>query len=234
LGLIGPAAAPALPALSQLLRDRQLPVVSETAAAMSAIGPPAVPYLAAALTDTNHASRGQVLTALGNLGPAAAPAAPAIAGVLLAGEDHNAATLAAQTLSRIGPAALPAMVEALSGAGAAAGERLEATLAQLAGSQPGALDALERELRQAPPAVKPALLRAVQQVTTYPRRRALIIARTLADADPALRAAAAEWLRRHASVAELERPLAGEAESLRHLVEAVFRGDESSPASAGR
>lgn len=229
LGLLGPAAEPALPVLSEALRDRELRVVSEAASAMAAIGPAAVPLLAAALAPASDSVRSYVLFALGRLGPAAAPAVPAIVHVLVTATDHNAPLQAAQILTGIGLEAMPAMVAALPGADATGRERLETALAELASRQPAALDALESELRRAPPELKPALLRAVGQVSLYPRRRALIVARTLDDPDPALRAAAGAWLRQHSSPAELERPLAGEPESLRQRVAEIFRPEGLPP-----
>jgi HEAT repeat protein len=205
-------------------------VVEQAAAAMSAIGPAAVPYLAGALPGASPEVRSHLLLALGKLGPAAAPASPAIMEVLVTGEDRNTPLQAAQTLRRIGPLALPAMVAGLSRTNVGAGERIEAALAELAADQPDAFTALEAELRKAPPAFRPALLRAVQQVTLYPKRRGLIVARTLTDPDPALRAAAADWLRRNSSPVELERPLASEPEALRRLVEEVFRTNRVSAA----
>lgn len=223
LGLLGPSAEPALGALTDALRDPDLNGVARVAEAMAAIGPAAAPYLAQALPGTSSVVRNHLLLAVGQLGPAGAPAAAAIVELLVTGEDSNNTTQARQTVVRIGPSALPVVVAGLSRTNAGATERLEAVLVELAASQVEAFRGLEDALRTAPPAVRPALLRAVQQVPAYPKRRALIVALTLDDPDPELRAAAADWLRRHSSPAELERPLAGESPALRRQVEDLFR-----------
>ncbi len=229
LGLLGPAAEPALPALKERLSDRHFSVIGATAGAMAAAGPAAVPWLVAALPEAPEPVRGHVLFALEKLGPAAAPAAPAVVQVLLTSGDQNTLPQAAQTLIRIGPMALRAMVEALPRADASGIDRLVAAMAEVASRHPGAFDALEAELRRAPRAIQPFVLRAVQQVNQFPLRRALIVARTLSDPNPDLSAAAADWLRQHSCPAELERPLAAELESLRQRVAEIFRPDGLSP-----
>ncbi len=230
LGRLGPQAEPALEPLANALRDRDLSVMARAAEAMSAIGPAAVPYLAGALPGASSVTRSHVLLALGRLGAAATPSAAAIAELLVTGEDSHNTTQAAHTLARIGPSTLPVLVTGLNRTNAGARERIESALANLATGQMEALLAIESALRTAPAEVRPSLLRAVEQTATYPKRRALIIARTLEDPNLALREAAGAWLRQNSSLAELERPLAGESAELRGKVADLFR---TNPLPAG-
>lgn len=229
LGLLGPAAEPALGPLTNALRDRDLSVVARAAEAMSAIGPAAVPHLTGALSGANSAVRSHVLLALGRLGAAATPSAAKVVELLVTGEDSNNTMQATHALARIGSPALPALLSGLSRTNAGARERIESALADLATGQVDALRAIEDALRTAPAEVRPSLMRVVQRVAIYPKRRALTIARTLEDPDPALREAAAEWLRRNSSLQELERPLAGESEALRQKVVELFRTNQAIP-----
>ena len=75
LGRIGPAAADAVPALADALKDQAADVRwSAAAAAWGGIGPAAVPVLADALKDQDADVRRSTTAALGEIGPAAVPA----------------------------------------------------------------------------------------------------------------------------------------------------------------
>jgi HEAT repeat protein len=85
LGRIGPAAASAVPKLSELLRRRNSPSDSHlrinVADALGNIGPgaeAAVPVLVECLDDDNHLVRIAAVKALGKIGPAALAAGPAL------------------------------------------------------------------------------------------------------------------------------------------------------------
>ena len=113
LGGIGPAAADAVPALADALKDRDVDDVPRSAAvALRKIGPAAVPVLADALKDQDAGVRRSATGALGGIGPAAAAAVPVLADAL---KDQAADVRwsAAVALGKIGPAAAAALIDAL-------------------------------------------------------------------------------------------------------------------------
>jgi len=140
LGIIGPAAAPAIPALVEALKDNGAdPSVRQSAAfALGNIGPaaaPAIPALVEALKDKGEdwEVRRDAVSALGKIGPAAAPAIPALVDALKdKGEDPSVRRSVASVLGNIGPAAapaIPALVDALKDKGADPSGRQSAALA---------------------------------------------------------------------------------------------------------
>jgi HEAT repeat protein len=81
LSKLGPAAAPAVPALIDALKSPQTLVRQNAALALGEVGPgakAAVPALAEALRDREWVVRRQAAVALGRLGPDARPAVPAL------------------------------------------------------------------------------------------------------------------------------------------------------------
>ena len=109
---IGPAAAPAVPALIVALKDENWGVRSPAAWALGKIGPaaaPAIPALIAALKDENRNVGVSAAWALEQIGPAAIPA------LIAALKDKNSVLLyeAAYLLGKIGPAAVPPLIAAL-------------------------------------------------------------------------------------------------------------------------
>ncbi len=115
LAEIGPAAAPAIPALIAALKDEDWDVRSSAARALGNIGPAAasaVPSLIAALKDENRNVWDKAVDALGNIGPAAVPALIAA----LKDKDSDVRSSAARALGQIGPAAasaVPSLIAAL-------------------------------------------------------------------------------------------------------------------------
>jgi len=107
----------AIPALSELLTDKNQSVRGAAAVALSRIGPKCVPALTAALKEPPE-SQLEALKALARIGPPAKDAVPVIAGVLADG-PKLIRIQAAVTLTRIGPeakAALPALFKAATDA----------------------------------------------------------------------------------------------------------------------
>jgi HEAT repeat protein len=119
LGLIGPAATAALPALREAAKDDDARVRVSAALAGARIDPKeegaAVPALAAALKDSAAEVRAAAATALGELGSAGRQAVPELSRALEDG-DLKVRWAAADALGQIGPgakAAAPALLEAL-------------------------------------------------------------------------------------------------------------------------
>jgi HEAT repeat protein len=117
LEVLGPRGVAAVPALCDLLEDKDS-YVRRAAARSLYIGPgakAAVPALTRALRDAHRGTREMAALALGRIGPEAAPAVPALM-ELLKDEDANVQCRAAQGLGGIGPkarAAIPILLRVL-------------------------------------------------------------------------------------------------------------------------
>jgi len=114
LGLFGPEAKAAVPALVEALKDKDR-VREDAVRALAQIGPPAVTALVRALKDKDENLRQQAATVLGKIGAEAKAAVPALVEVLK-DKDKNVRQQAAIALGKIGlgaKAAVPALVEAL-------------------------------------------------------------------------------------------------------------------------
>jgi HEAT repeat protein len=109
LGAIGPPAAPAAPALIQVLIECDPPLRDDAAEALGKIGADAVPLLLEKLPSDARAERA-VFLALERMGPAAAPAIPVLS---TAAKDGDRCDAASPALGSIGPQAVPALLEAL-------------------------------------------------------------------------------------------------------------------------
>jgi HEAT repeat protein len=116
IGNMGPAAAPAEPALRTALRSRNPWVRRYAAEALGLLGrqaSPAVPDLARALSDEQPYVRFNAATALARIGPVAAEATPSLVDALDDPERYTRGW-AAQALRRIGtPEALAALADHL-------------------------------------------------------------------------------------------------------------------------
>jgi HEAT repeat protein len=123
LGKIGPAAAPATPALTGLIADKDDDVAYEALMALAKIGPgakAAVPEVMKVLAGGDKSNVPTAAYVLGKIGPDAAAALPALRG-LLAGDDALAAEVSAWALTQIRPGspeiaaeAVPVLIKALS------------------------------------------------------------------------------------------------------------------------
>jgi len=118
LGLMGPEAEGAVPALIQALRDQEVLVRANAASALGEIGPEAkdaVPALIQALEDEDSFVRSQAASGLAGIGPQAKDGVPALIQAL-EDEDWLVRAQAARGLGGIGPeaqAAVPGLMQAL-------------------------------------------------------------------------------------------------------------------------
>src|SRR5438128_8475391 len=107
LGRLGPLAADALPALTQLLHHAEPHVRKTATRALGQLGAPAIPALSDALSHDDKEIRRQAIWALGRMGNLALVAIPAFCRALQ-DPDPRTASGAAQALLNLGPRAEPA------------------------------------------------------------------------------------------------------------------------------
>jgi len=113
LAVIGPAAAPAVPALSKAIRDAEPQVSLDAACALGQIGEASVPELIRALADNHGSVRHMAAFSLGVIGPAAAPAIPALI-ELLPDKEPYVRNASANALFNTGAPGHQAVMEALT------------------------------------------------------------------------------------------------------------------------
>lgn len=115
LGMLGPKAEKAVPALAAAMRTDQVrEVCAEAAGALGRIRGPAIPELTSALADKKPYVRYVAIGGVGELGPEAAAAAPALFKALE--DDDNIRVPAGLILSRLGPTVLPLVTNGLQSA----------------------------------------------------------------------------------------------------------------------
>ncbi len=170
LGKIGPAAAPATPALAKLIADKDDRVAHEAILALANIGPgakDAVPALTAALEQGEKSKAHAMAYALGRIGPAAAEAEPVLFG-LLDNSDRRLALVSAWALAHIGPASaevaektLPLLIAGLKGPTPLARRGAADALGSLGPAAKVAVPALQSAAHDKDPSVRAAVATAM-------------------------------------------------------------------------
>ncbi len=176
LGRIGPAAAPAAPALAKLMTDKSAPVVMAAATALAAIGPDAkaaVPQLVAALDssgDQPAEAAPAAAFALGRIGTASADAVPALQ-KLLQSKNESLALVSAWALTQIRPgdaqvtgAALPVLIAGLSAKPPLMRQSSAEALGSMGPAAKSALPALKKAAADSDKAVSEAAKQALAAV----------------------------------------------------------------------
>jgi HEAT repeat protein len=118
LAIMGPDAVPAVPALALTLQDSDRNVKAAAADALSAIGPgaaAAAPVVVKSLERTDFGDPAVLVDILGHIGAARPEVAPTLVQIILSKGDTEIAGRAANALTHIGAAAVPALIEALNG-----------------------------------------------------------------------------------------------------------------------
>ncbi len=157
LGIIGPEARGAVPALAQALRDPNHQVCYDAANAMARIGKDSVPALVEALGIADPHRRHSIIHALAQIGPEAEAAVPALI-QQLQDPDPNIREAIAYALPRIGTPGLLELIDVIEH------------------GQGRAREVAARELllfRSAPLTAAPALLEMAQDEAPSTRRQAI-------------------------------------------------------------
>ena len=198
---IGRAAEAAVPALVAALEDDDKWVRQGAAAALEKIGPAAesaVPALIAALKDDDEGVLGSAVLALGKIGPAAKSAVPALIAALKLGEQLSICL----ALTKIGSAAVPALLAALSDDDEEARKWVVLTLGEIGPAAEPAIPALVAELKDEDEEVRRSAILALGRIgpAAEPAIPALVAA--LKDEDEEVRRSVVLALGRIGSVAE--------------------------------
>ena len=157
LGIIGPAAREAVPALGRVLRGSDHQASADASSALALIGKAALPALLEALEDRNANVRRPAAYALAQLGPDGGGAVPALAHLLL-DSDYSVRDAAAYALQAIGAPSTKIL-----------GEAMEKGDERARGAAVQALLLTTRSLRQA----EPGLIKMAQSTNAVSRRMAL-------------------------------------------------------------
>jgi HEAT repeat protein len=172
LGQIGPAAAPATPALAKLIADKDERVAQEAVISLAKIGPAAkeaVPTLVQALQQPKSPNVYAIVYALGSIGPDAASAEPALSD-LLKGSDRKLALVSAWALVQIRPAAevsekvVPVLTAGLSEDMPLARRGAAEALGRLGSLAKEAIPALQKATNDKDATVRDAAAKAIQAI----------------------------------------------------------------------
>jgi HEAT repeat protein len=189
LGLLGPQAANAVPALIAALEDPGPGVSTAAAVALGQMGPAAVQPLTAASAGADASVRGLILFALGQIGPEAAPAVPELARQLETA-DALLTPLVMSALARIGSAAVPALVERLAHAAPRTREVAAQGLGSIGPNAREAVTPLLEALRDAHPAVRSAAAQSLGKIQPTAPMVVQALVTVLEDGEATVRQAA--------------------------------------------
>lgn len=193
LSVLGPAAAPALPALLRALEDPEPRVVTHAAEALFLIGPPAWPGLVGALRSTNDHTFYTAGYALRRVGAALSNQAPALVEVFL---ETSAPRREALTplLAALGESAVAALGQRLADTNAARVEQVVTALRQMIAREFGALRGVAALMNHPDARVRAGAARVLGGEALWPRSSINALIQALGDPEASVRTAAAEAL----------------------------------------
>lgn len=194
LNALGPAAAPALPALARALEDQEPRVVTNAAETLWQIGPPAWPALTRALYSTNEHAFNAAAHALRRSGVAASNVAPQLVAVFLETSQPRREQLT-PLLAALGDTAVPALGAYLAHTNAALADLAARTLRAMITREFAALRGVAALTRHPDARVRAGALRVLGGEALWPRTSLNALSEALRDPEPQVRAATAEALR---------------------------------------
>jgi len=202
LNALGPAAAPALPALARALEDPEPRVVTNAAEALGQIGPPAWPALTRALHSTNEHTFNAAAYALSRAGPAASNVAPQLVAVFLETSSPRRERLT-PLLAALGDTAVSALGAHLAHTNAAWADLAARTLRAMILREFAALRGVAALLKHPDARVRAGAARVLGGQALWPRTSVNGLVAALEDPAPAVRLAAAEALAEAATWTDL-------------------------------
>ncbi len=194
LRVMGTNGAAAIPAVAATFGGPDVYLASLAGRALAAAGPEGLPVLIAGLDDPDYSIRSHACTALGSLGTNAAPAVPKLAN-LLTNEAGSIVRLAGFTLSQIGKPAVPALLPIALSTNVQAARWASYALGLIGPDARAAVPELLGMLPERPqPVWRETALFALGRMGLPDSTAAELVARSLGDADPTIRAAAIQAL----------------------------------------
>lgn len=202
LSVLGPAAAPALPALVRALEDPEPRVATTAAEALFLIGAPAWPGLVGALRSTNEHTFNVAGHALRRAGAALSHQVPALVDVFLDAPAHRREALT-PLLAALGEPAVAALGQRLADTNAARVDLVVTVLRQMIAREFGALRGVAALIKHPDPRVRAGAVRVLGGEALWPRTSVNALVEALDDAEVAVRRAAIESLAEASSWTDL-------------------------------
>lgn len=193
LGILGPVAEPAIPALARALGDPHPIVVEAAVESLRRIGPQSLPVLVTALRTTNDLTYGYVCTALSRFSPAATPALSELVRLLPDIPPHRREHLI-QALASMGSPVVPALATLLQSSDPETRKVGVAALQNLTAGGYGAVKEVIALLKNPDPAIRAGAAQVLAGPTVWGRQAVAAIVGTLQDPDESVRLAAVEAL----------------------------------------
>ena len=186
LGIIGPEASAAVPALARALHSPVREVSLEAATALGRIGPVSVPPLIKALSDKDPEVRHLAAFSLGEIGPAARAAVPHLV-PLLAENNESLRSSTAYSLSRIGSTEPPPVLDLLTNGDTVTRQAAAQVLLQYYVSLQGAITVLEKLTHDQSAAVRDQAIQNLAAAREGNRVALELAVRALKDQDVQVR-----------------------------------------------
>lgn len=228
LGLIGPAAAPAIPDLINALADRGPMVRLAAVHALSRMGKDALPALAQALKNAPQDARLYILSLLAEHGREAGLSLPDLLDILATSSSDTEITATIQVLRKLDLSSLQPMFAMLGSADSKTRDRAKRAFASVAEANPSMPFKLAQLYPDQPLPVRSAMVDVFEQSSIPRHLTGVFMMRVAVDADPRLQQRGAEWLRQHISPDELDRLLKTVSEPMRQQIRASYtRSSES-------
>jgi HEAT repeat protein len=243
LGVLGPAAAPAVPALGHAIRDRDPRVSAAAIEALRVVGPAGLQVVVEAMRTNDVTLLHHLAAAVARTGPAAAEWAPQLVEVLLAAPPACRLPVT-HALQGLGGAAVPPLGAGLRSDQAEIRELAARTLRTLIADDHAALQEVIRLSGGPDPVLRRGAVRALGAGTLWQRGAITALTRALDDSESEVRRAAlaallevAERTDRVTNALEVVRARAGsaigpeqvEAQAVQRAIEAWLELGEGAP-----
>lgn len=222
LGLIGPAAAPAIPDLINAIADRSPMVRLAAVHALSRMGKDALPPLAQALKTAPQDARLHILSILSEHGSEAALSLPDLLNLLATSGSDTEITATIQVLRKLDLESLQPLFVMLGSPDSKTRDRAKRAFASVAGANPSMPFKLAELYPDQPLPVRSAMVDVFEQSSIPRHLTGVFMLKVAADTDPRLQRRGTEWLRQHTSLDELDRLLKTVPEPVRQQIRASY------------